>query len=171
MCACFGLISWDEHLEGHRPSTSTPAHGLLFLCDAGDKVLLFQWYRSSTSPTNVVISMYVMLLIGGRFSLVGNMNMKKRVGNILRSWTRITIQQSNSYASAPPHVNMDHSKPTQKTSAHFFLLNLHGMSMWWSIYLACPIAVCCTMLWGLGVYQGICIIINAMLLINFTPKL
>ena len=106
------------------------------------RVLLFQqWHRSSTSPTNVVISMYVMLLIDGRFSLVGNM--KKRVGNILQSWTRITIQQSNSYASAPPHVNMDHSKPTQKTSAHFFLLNLHGMSMWWSIYLACPIAVRC----------------------------
>ena len=62
-----------------------PAHGLLFLCDAGDKVLLFQWYRSSTSPTNVVISMYVMLLIGGRFSLVGNMKKRVGVGNILQS--------------------------------------------------------------------------------------
>ena len=33
--------------------------------------------------------MYVMLLIGGRFSLVGNM--KKRVGNTLQSWTLDTL--------------------------------------------------------------------------------
>lgn len=43
-----------------------------------------------------------------------------------------------------------------------------GLSTWLAQLLY---AVCCTMLWGLGVYQGICIIINAMLLINFTPKL
>ena len=59
-----------------------PAHG---------SITIPTWYRSSTSPTNVVISMYVMLLIGGRFSLVGNMKKRVGVGNILQSWTLDTL--------------------------------------------------------------------------------
>ena len=46
LCACFGLISWDEHLEGHRPSTSTPSPSSCF-----SAMLATTLWKSITIPT------------------------------------------------------------------------------------------------------------------------
>ena len=151
LCACFGLISWDEHLEGHRPSTSTPSPSSCF-----SAMLATTLWKSITIPTmaSIIYKSYQCrhinvcdvidwweIFIGGKYyeEESGEHITYYKAGHALQYNNPIHIPRT----SAPPHVNMDHSKPAQKTSAHFFLLNLHGMSMWWSIYLACPIAVRC----------------------------